>query len=216
MRPKREIARNNGQTYFVTSNTAGRTPLFRHARWAELFIETMYSYRPERYLIHSFTVMPEHFHLLMTPNESLERAVQCLKGGFSFRAKRMFSWSGEIWATGFSDHRIRDSEDISIHQRYIWRNPVKAKLAEREEEYAYCSAGGRFEVDAFPPGLKPGFVAGAVGAAEAAPFQSKDESARGVPRVQSKDESTSGVSRFQSKDESISGVSPFQSSMERR
>ena len=28
MRPSREIATNNGQTYFVTSNSAGRKPFF--------------------------------------------------------------------------------------------------------------------------------------------------------------------------------------------
>ncbi|MEI9980553.1 MAG: transposase [Edaphobacter sp.] len=178
MIPKREVATRNGQTYFVTSNTISRTPLFRHERWAALFLETVYSYRPERYLIHDFTVMPDHFHLLMTPHESLERAVQCLKGGFSFRAKREFSWKGGIWATGFSDHRIRDLQDCEIHRRYIRRNAVKAGLAQREEDYPYCSANGRFELDALPQGLKPNFVTEASGVAKATPFQSNNG---GVP-----------------------------------
>ena len=184
MRPKREIARNNGQSYFLTSATAGRTPFFRHMRWAELFIETMYGYRPEQYLIHGFTVMPDHFHLLLTPHESLEKAVQCLKGGFSFRAKKTFSWSGDIWASGFSDHRIRGVQDFEI-QRYIARNAVKAALVEREEAYAYCSASGRFEIDVLPRGLKPDSVAGVGGAAKAAPFQNKyKNSGANVPPLQ--------------------------------
>ncbi len=158
MRPAREFATNNGQTYFVTSNTATRTPFFRHERWSRLFVDTLYSYRPARYFIHGFTVMPDHFHCLLTPIGSLESAVQCLKGGFSFRAKKEFAWKGEIWVAGFSDHRIRDVEDFEIHERYIKRNAVKAGLVEREEKYAYCSANGRFELDAFPRGLKPNFV----------------------------------------------------------
>jgi len=34
--------------------------------------------------------MPDHFHLLITPAHevSLEKAVQLIKGGFSFRAKK--------------------------------------------------------------------------------------------------------------------------------
>jgi len=36
----------------------------------------------------SLLFMPDHFHLLITPRESLERAMQLIKGGFSFRAKR--------------------------------------------------------------------------------------------------------------------------------
>jgi putative transposase len=174
MIPKREAATNNGQTYFVTSNSAQRKPLFRHERWAKLFLEVLQGYRPERYLFHGFVLMPDHFHLVLTPIASLELAVQCLKGGFSFRAKREFRWTGEIWATGFSDHRIRSNDDLETHLAYIANNPVKAGLAQRAEEYPYCSANGCFELDTFPQGLKPNeSPMTAVGAAKAAPFQSK-------------------------------------------
>jgi putative transposase len=129
MIPKREVATSNGRTYFVSSSSAQRRPFFRHERWAKLFLEVLDGYRPERYLLHSFVLMPDHFHLLLTPTASLELAVQCLKGGFSFRAKREFQWKGDIWATGFSDHRIRDREDFETHLAYIANNPAKAGLA---------------------------------------------------------------------------------------
>ena len=174
MRPNREVATANGQTYFVTSNTAGRKPFFRHERWAKLFIDVLLGYRPERFLLHEFVVMPDHFHALVTPKGTIEKAVQFIKGGFSFRAKRELSWMGDIWITGFSDHRIRSDEDFEVHRRYIAKNPVEAGLAEQEGIYGYCSANGRFELDSFPRGLKPECVGAANGAAEAAPFQSKD------------------------------------------
>jgi putative transposase len=177
MIPKREVATNNGQTYFVTSNTAERRPFFRHERWAKLFLETLYNYRPERYFLHGFVLMPDHFHVLITSQASLELAVQCLKGGFSFRAKRELGWKGEVWVAGFSDHRIRDNEDYRIHSAYIARNPVKTRLVEQAGQYAYSSANGQFELDSFPRGLKPQNLLDPNGAAKAAPFQSKDESA---------------------------------------
>jgi putative transposase len=173
MIPKREVATSNGRTYFVSSSSAQRRPFFRHERWAKLFLEVLDGYRPERYLLHSFVLMPDHFHLLLTPTASLELAVQCLKGGFSFRAKREFQWKGDIWATGFSDHRIRDREDFETHLAYIANNPAKAGLA---EQYPYCSANGRFQLDAFPRGLKPPESSSvSIGAAEAAPFQNSRE-----------------------------------------
>jgi putative transposase len=100
MIPKREVATRNGQTYFVTWNTAERRPFFRHERWAKLFLEVLYGYRPERYLLHGFVLMPDHFHLLLTPTASLELAVQCLKGGFSFRAKRELGWKAAVEQAG--------------------------------------------------------------------------------------------------------------------
>jgi len=172
MIPRREVVTNNGQTYFVTSNCVGRKRLFRHDRWAELFVSVLYGYRPERLLLHGFVLMPDHFHLLITPRESLERAVQCVKGGFSFRAKRELGWVGDVWVAGFSDHRIRDLQDYRNHERYIANNPVEARLAERPEQFHYSSANGRFELDDVPQGLKPQPQPDQGGAAEAAPFQS--------------------------------------------
>lgn len=173
MRPTREISTANGQTYFVTSNTAGRKPFFKHERWTDLFIQTLLCYRPERFLLHDFVVMPDHFHALITPHESLEKAVQFIKGGFSFRAKKELSWTGDVWIAGFSDHRIRNDEDYMVHQRYIAKNPVEAGLTGRIEEYAFSSANGRFELDIFPRGLKPDSVGDVSGGAEAPPFQDK-------------------------------------------
>ncbi len=174
MIPKRETATDKGHTYFMTSNSAQRKPLFRHARWAKLFLEVVQGYRPERYLLHGFVLMPDHFHLLLSPKASLELAIQCLKGGFSFRAKRELGWKGEIWATGFSDHRIRGQEDFEMHLAYSANNPVKSGLVQRGEEYPYSSANGCFELDTFPQGLMPNeSPLAAIGSAKAAPFQSK-------------------------------------------
>jgi putative transposase len=42
-----------------------------------------------KFLLHAFVIMPDHFHALITPaeNVSLEKAMQYIKGGFSFRLK---------------------------------------------------------------------------------------------------------------------------------
>ncbi len=179
MIPAREVATKNGQTYFVTSSTAGRRPFFRHDRWANLMVDVLVSYRPERYLLHGFTVMPDHFHALITPAESLEKAVQMMKGGFSFKAKRELGWTGDVWVTGFSDHRVRDHEDYVVHEKYIARNAVKAGIVADAREYKYASASGLYELDAFPRGLKPGVVVGVDGGAEAPPLQSKSREGGG-------------------------------------
>ncbi|HET8636761.1 MAG TPA: transposase, partial [Acidobacteriaceae bacterium] len=155
------------QTYFVTSQTIQRKPFFRYERWAVLFQEILQHYRGKSYLLHAYVIMPDHFHILISPQESLERAVQNIKGGFSFRAKREFDWKRDIWQPGFSDHRIRDSEDLDRHLAYIQNNPVQAKLCEKSSQYSYLS----IQLDPIPQGLKPHFIESLDGGAEAPPLQ---------------------------------------------
>ena len=172
MKPTREHATNNGQTYFVTASTWQRRALFTNARWAELFLKALDSYRGKGYLLHEYVLMPDHFHVLITPDATLERAVQFIKGGFSFCAKKEFGTSMEIWHTGFSDHRIRGREDYEIHVNYIYRNPVGKGLVERTVDYPYCSAFAESQKDEVPQWLKP-LEAVAHGTAEAVPLQNE-------------------------------------------
>lgn len=179
MRPVREHATSNSQTYMITSSTWGRRFLFSRDVWAKLLIETLYHYRGSAYLLHEFVVMPDHIHVLLTPKTSLEKAVQFIKGGFSYRAKKELGSNLEVWQKGFSDHRIRDASDYKLHQIYIHQNPVRKDLGERVEDYPYSSAHGRFELDPAPQGLKPVDREGPPTARlEGAPFQSK-----GVPAL---------------------------------
>jgi putative transposase len=156
----------------VTTDTWGRRELFRTECWANLLIDTLYHHRGTAYLFHEFVIMPDHIHVLLTPLTSLEKAVQFIKGGFSYRAKKELGSNMEIWQKGFSDHRIRDANDYAIHVSYIRQNPVCKRLCERAEEFPYSSAHVGFELDSAPQGLKPSSpLVAPDGAAEAAPFQ---------------------------------------------
>jgi putative transposase len=177
MRPPREHATSNGQTYMITSSTWGRRSLFSRDVWANLLIDTLYHYRGTAYLLHEFVVMPDHIHVLFTPTTSLEKAVQFIKGGFSYRAKKELGSNMEVWQKGFSDHRIRDASDCRIHQIYVQQNPVRKHLCERGEEYPYSSARAGFELDPVPQGLKPrSFDEALTARLEGAPLQSNPSS----------------------------------------
>lgn len=152
LRPRRESFEREGYSYFVLSQTAGRKPFFRHERWAKLLQEVFEHYRGEAYSLHAYVIMPDHFHALVTPLESLERTMQKIKSGYSFRAKKMFEWSQDVWQAGFSDHRIRDFDDWRAHVGYIRQNPVRSRLCSHAEEYPYLA----LDLDAMPQGLKPG------------------------------------------------------------
>jgi putative transposase len=145
---------NSDRVFFVTTVTIQRLPIFRRDATARLLIDTLAHYRDQgKFLLHEFVAMPDHLHALLTPADrlSLERAVQFIKGGFSYRLDKR----GHIWQPSFTNHRIRDWPDYEQHRDYIRTNPVRAHLASKPEAYPYCSAAGVLKMDAVPLGLKP-------------------------------------------------------------
>ena len=143
-------------TYFITASTFQKQNLFQCDRMGQLFIEVLLHYRQQgKYLLHEFVLMPDHFHLLITPTLTLERALQLIKGGFSYRARKELHFAGEVWQPSFYDRRVRDGEECEAFRQYIRLNPVKRGLAPAEEAYAYSSAAPGFILDPLPQRLKP-------------------------------------------------------------
>jgi putative transposase len=148
-------------TYFVTASTFQKQSLLQSDRNAALFVDVLLGYRSQhKFLLHEFVVMPDHFHLLLTPTLTLERALQLIKGGFSFRIKKETGFCGEVWEKSFYDRRVRDWQEYSNFRRYIQLNPVKRGLAAAPEKYLYSSARPGLELDPVPQRLKPSVVVG--------------------------------------------------------
>jgi putative transposase len=144
-------------TYFLTFSTWQRHRLFVVENYARLFLKTLYHYRREgRYRLHSFVLMPDHVHLLLTPapDITIERAVQLIKGAYSHALGEYIGRRREVWQRGFTDHRIRDAEDFFHHRHYIEQNPVIANLTTAPPEYRYCSAFPGFKPDPWPSAAK--------------------------------------------------------------
>jgi putative transposase len=156
----------------VTSRTWESRAIFTVAPPCEIFVESLLHYRDTgAYQLHSFVLMPDHFHLILTlaSETTLERAVQFIKGGSARQIRDRLIFRFPVWQRGFSDHRIRDAADYDRHARYLENNPVRKHLVLMPAEYRWSSASGAFCTDAIPQGLKPLRVAAAVGTAKAVP-----------------------------------------------
>jgi putative transposase len=127
------------RTYFVTAATAQRRSLFQVTATAELLQRTILDYRAQgRFLLHAFVIMPDHFHALITPapDVSLEKAMQFIKGGFSFRLKSKL----DVWTPSFNESQIMSEEKFINCVRYIDENPVRRGLVSMPEAYPFSSA----------------------------------------------------------------------------
>jgi putative transposase len=85
----------------------------------------------------------------------LERTIQLIKGGFSYRARKELRFIHEIWQPSYYDRRVRDGEEYATFREYVRRNPVKKRLVGVAEEFRFSSAGCGFQLDEAPHRLKP-------------------------------------------------------------
>ncbi len=133
------MAPQETRTYFATAVTAQRRSLFQVTANAELLQRTILEYRSQgRFLLHAFVVMPEHFHVLLTPapEVSLEKAMQFIKGGFSFRLKSKL----DVWMRSFNETQIMTKEKFVRCVLYVENNPVRRGMASAPGLYSFSSA----------------------------------------------------------------------------
>ena len=88
-----------------------------------------------RYEMHSWVIMPNHVHILLSMKEGmkLEKVVATWKNYTATRINRVLGLQGQFWQKDYFDRMIRDWEHFSRVARYIRKNPVKAKI--RQGEY---------------------------------------------------------------------------------
>jgi putative transposase len=132
---------SSSRTFFVTTKTSMGHALLQSERNAALFVDVLRSYaRDGKFKVHDFVVMPDHVHLLITLSGRLtiEKAMQLIKGGFSYRVKKEHGYSGEVWQRGFWELRVEDQDSFARHQEYIAQNPVRKGLVDTPDEFPFC------------------------------------------------------------------------------
>jgi hypothetical protein len=94
-----------------------------------------------------FAIMPNHVHVLLKPLVAPSRLLKSLKGSTARESNRLLYRTGEqFWQRESYDHWVRDQQEWDRIARYIERNPMKAGLASRVEEYPWSSANPKFGV----------------------------------------------------------------------
>jgi putative transposase len=169
---------HSGQNHFVTFCCYHRRQLLTtdaSRRIFELALERVR--RKFRLFVYGYVIMPEHVHLLLSEpkeilggdvhtsggplkpsfglsgnaHETLADALKSLKQGV---ARRLIGDAEHFWQKRYYDFNIRDYPQFLEKLRYIHRNPVKAGLCERPEDWQWSSfrhyatgSEGRVEIE---------------------------------------------------------------------
>jgi putative transposase len=85
--------------------------------------------------------MPNHVHLIAVPEreESLSDAIRSVHGKYAELFNGLYDVVGHLWQGRFGSS-VMDEHYLLNAVRYVERNPVRARLVNRAEDYPWSSA----------------------------------------------------------------------------
>jgi putative transposase len=91
--------------------------------------------------VHAYCLMPNHVHLLVTPQsqESCARLMKRLGQNYVQHVNRTHGRSGTLWQGRFWSSLTADERYVLACYRYIELNPVRANLAKEPAGYLWSS-----------------------------------------------------------------------------
>ncbi len=91
--------------------------------------------------IHSYVLMTNHVHLLLTPSQlhSAGNLMKRLGQRYVQYINRTYKRSGTLWEGRFRSSIIQQEEYLFTCQRYIEMNPVRAEMVKHPGDYRWSS-----------------------------------------------------------------------------
>jgi len=95
------------------------------------------------YHLYTFTLMPNHVHLLLKPGlrdgipVQVSELVQLIKGWTAREANQLIYRKGSFWFREYFDYWVRNQDELFNVFEYIRQNPVKAGLVEKAEQWQW-------------------------------------------------------------------------------
>ena len=93
------------------------------------------------YHLHAFVVMPNHVHALLEPLIPPVLSLKTIKGTAARSANTILGRTGRpFWQEESFDHWVRSGAEFERIRSYIERNPVRAGLATKPQDWPWSSA----------------------------------------------------------------------------
>lgn len=93
--------------------------------------------------IHAFVMMSNHYHLLATaPHLNISEAIGFYKGETSRSMNRFTGRTNQNWGRRHHKTLVSSYHYFMNAYKYIYRNPVRAGLCKRVEDYPYSTLSG--------------------------------------------------------------------------
>lgn len=131
-----------GYPHHVIHRGNDRQLVFRDTADFETFLGLMQQYaQVEKVAVHSYVLMSNHVHLLVTPEEAsgLPRMMQALGRRYAQYFNRRHTRTGTLWEGRYRATVIQTERYLLACMVYIDLNPVRAGMVARPADYPWSS-----------------------------------------------------------------------------
>jgi putative transposase len=130
-----------GGIYHVVSRGNRKQPIFLSNGDHELFLElTRKVVRGREWSVHSYCLMPNHYHLLLeTKAADLSAGMQEINGRYGMWFNRLHGFVGHLFQGRFNAFAVESDGHLLHLTRYIAMNPVRARLCSSPADWRWSS-----------------------------------------------------------------------------
>ncbi|MBN1825577.1 MAG: transposase [Candidatus Eisenbacteria bacterium] len=131
-----------GVPHHVTQRGNRRVAVFADEKDHRLYLDLLQIYSSRNGLdILAYCLMPNHVHLVAVPREphSLGRALRDTHRLYARKYNKRYDHAGHLWQGRFFSTPL-DDHHFWAAIRYVERNPVRAGMVGRAEDYPWSSA----------------------------------------------------------------------------
>ena len=155
--PRPNIIRTNNLPYHITSRSNNHDWFNLHMddAWRIALHSLKYANKKFPVTIHAFVLMNNHYHLLLTtPDANIDSFMQAFNKKFSDGLKKETNYVNRMFGGPYKWSIIKDHLYLYNVYRYIYQNPVRARICLKCEDYKYSTLQSYIHQCYFPTKLK--------------------------------------------------------------
>ena len=142
---QRRIASETG-VYHIMVRGINKQKIFEHQEDYQKYLQFLSDCKEQVHFdLYAYCLMPNHVHLLLrTEFSDLERIMKCIGSRYASWFNWKYERVGHLFQDRYLSETVEDERYFLTAIRYIHRNPVKAMMVRKPEEYPYSSYPGYF------------------------------------------------------------------------
>ena len=141
-----------GALYHVTSRGNARQRIFRNDKDRSYFIELLASTADRfQWLCYAYCLMDNHYHLVIETREAnLSKGMRQLNGVYTQKCNRKYHKTGHLFQGRYKAIIVDRDPYLLELCRYVVLNPVRARAAEKIEDWKWSSYRATAGIDDVP------------------------------------------------------------------